>query len=209
LSLKTININCDKIKSSAFEWCIDLESVKIENIKYLEAFSFAHCLNLKNVNIKGNIKKIHKIFEDTPKLKNIEFISDSLDIAEIKKSLKDGISTDVKLSDELKETLKSIEDNKKILEKLDEKLDYSKYEQSSPKFLLSIQQKLINNKLKLIEKKNDEMKSLKEINKDNLNDVHDKILLIQEKLNDAIKEYENNKNKINELKEDVSENDEF
>ena len=49
------------------------------------------------------------------------------------------------------------------------------------------------------------MRELKENGNENLNNIHDKVIKIQEKLNIAMKEYETNKNKINELKEENEE----
>ena len=211
IALKNVDISINKIKLSAFEWCINLESISISNIKQIEPFAFAHCLKLKNATLQGQLSKSQsltskrlRIFDDTPELDNIKFISDSVDV-ENAKELKKGITSDVKLSDELTQTLKEIEDNKKILEKLNETIDYTKYSSNSPRFILDIQRKTINNKLKLIETKNEEMKQLREVKSgSDLTDVHDKVIQIQEKLNGAMKEYESNKNKINELKEEFS-----
>ena len=213
IALKKVDITSNKIKTSAFEWCINLESVSVSNIKQIEPFAFAHCLKLKDMIIKGelNLKiknKQSKIFEDTPLLSNIQIISDSNneeDINEIKNKLKKDTSIDFKLSDELQRILKEIEDNKLILKRLNEDIDYAKYSTNSPRFILDIQRKTISNKMKLIETKNEEMQHLKEINKDNLNDIHDKAIEIQTKLSTAMKEYETNKTKINELKEEFDE----
>jgi len=194
ISLKSINLkDLNKIKSKAFEWCINLESVNVSNIKSIEKNAFAHCLKLKEATICGNIAKIDQsqVFVDNPELKNVKLI-ENFEISKDK---------ECEISPELQEIMNKIEENKKILERLHEQIDYSKYSTNSPRFILSIQQKLINNKMKLIETKDEEMKILKEANKNNLEDVHDRVSSIQEKLGAAMKEYKSNVQKIGELVE--------
>ena len=206
-NLKTIDLLINKIKAHAFEWCINLESINLENIKQIEKYAFAHNLKLSKVNIKGIVKQLQTVFEDTEILTKINIISDTIDISLLTDNnslTDDGSKINVKLSDELKIIVEKIKENKIIMEKIKED-DFDEMNKS-PQLILSTQQKLIENKLRFIEIENECKKEIKiirqnilndnNINDEDINSMYDGLSQIENKLNVARENYEKNRKKI-------------
>jgi len=210
-SLKNVDIAINKIKNHAFEWCINLETVNLENIKQIGKYAFAHNLKLSKVNIKGTVKQIQTSFEDTEMLDKINIISDTTEIDSLidEKSQSKTI-IDVKLSNELKSTMEKIKENRLIMKKIKE--DEFDETNKTPQLILSVQQKLINNKINFIETNNKYMNKIKilkdtfEVNQKNeqdnkqygeqINKMYDELLEIKNNLNQNHENYKKNREKI-------------
>lgn len=206
ISLKSVDVSIDRIKECAFEWCINLEKVILRKIKALGDYAFGHNKNLEQVEIyNSKLKKLENTsslglpFDECDKLKNIKIVSDIADVNTIKDNYSEKV--DVVLSEELKTKLEKIKENKSILEKLDEYHDTIKNKIESIEdvdTIIDIQQKFINNKMKLIEAKLEIDKKAKMVAtvKNDVAKLHELVTGIKKDMQEALEVYKKNKDDI-------------
>ena len=80
--LKSVKIpnSVERIKASAFDFCLNLKSINIPNsVKVIDGWAFSYCDALKKVTIGKNVTKIGKYaFENCSKLKTVAINSTKL-----------------------------------------------------------------------------------------------------------------------------------